>query len=151
MSPSPHITTSLAIEEAGAWLRAHNTGGNIMVSPEGNQVPSRMMLAYGDYGALQSFTLTQLAKPRDLPPSGTGPLEDTLYLMENPAGPRTPDLLEKHDVRYVVVFKRMPDRPTEGYERGFEAHPDLYETAFENGDILIVTRREGTTARGDDG
>ena len=40
------------IAAAGRWLEEHNTGGNIIVSPHINQVPSRMMLAMGGYSAL---------------------------------------------------------------------------------------------------
>ena len=36
----------------------------------------------------------------------------------------------------------MPDRPREDYWRLFKASPDLYKTDFENGDVLIVSRRE---------
>jgi hypothetical protein len=140
-SPSPHLTISEPIAEAGEWLEANNRGGNIMVSPERNQVPSRMMLAMGDYTALQSFTRYQVENPRDLPPYGPEPLLDVLYVMENPAGERVPELLRKHDIDYVVIYKRMPDRPTVGYWRGFKEHPDLYRTVFENEEVLIVERR----------
>jgi hypothetical protein len=141
LSPSPHLTISQPVAEAGRWLEENNRGGNIMVSPERNQVPSRMMLAMGDYSALQSFTPYQIENPRDLPPYGPGPLSDVLYVMENPAGERVPELLRKHDVDYIVLYKRMPDRPTVGYWRGFKEHPDLYRTAFENESVLIVERR----------
>lgn len=141
LSPSPHLTISGPIAEAGDWLEEHNRGGSIMVSPERNQVPSRMMLAMGDYSALQSFTRYQVENPRDLPPYGPDPLRDVLYVMENPAGARVPELLRKHNVDYIVVYKRMPDRPTVGYWRGFKERPDLYRTVFENESVLIVERR----------
>lgn len=73
--PSPHLVTTPQIAAGGKWLEEHNQGGNIMVSPQENQVPSRMMLAMGDYSALQSFTALQIANPKDLPPhppSATG-------------------------------------------------------------------------------
>jgi hypothetical protein len=35
----------------------------------------------------------------------------------------------------------MPDRPTIDYWRLFEARPNFYRVAFENEDVLIVTRR----------
>jgi len=141
LSPSPHLTISEPIAEAGQWLEENNQGGNIMVSPERNQVPSRMMLAMGDYSALQSFTRYQVENPRDLPPYGPGPLRDVLYVMENPAGERVPELLRKHNIDYIVIYKRMPDRPTVGYWRGFKEHPGLYRTVFENESVLIVERR----------
>jgi hypothetical protein len=58
------------ISAAGEWLEDHNTGGNIIVGPHANQVPSRMMLAMGHYSALQSFEPGQISNPRDLPPTG---------------------------------------------------------------------------------
>jgi hypothetical protein len=101
-----------------------------------------MMLAMGGYSALQSFTAWQLDNPRDLPPTGPEPLQDVLWVMTHPGGERTDQLLRKHDVRYVVLYKDMPDRPTVDYWREFKAWPNLYRTAFENEDVLIVTRRQ---------
>lgn len=138
--PSIQVTITPAIAEAGEWLEAHNTGGNIMVSPHANQVPSRMMLAMGDYAALQSFDVYQIEHPRDLPPTGREPLRDVLWVMNHPEGD-TRRLLKKHDVRYVVLYKNMPDRATADYWRLFASQPDLYRTVFENRDVLIVTRR----------
>ncbi len=139
--PSPQLKTTPEIAAAGEWLRANNTGGNIMVSPHNNQVPSRMMLAMGDYSALQSFTAAQIDSPRDLPPTGPGPLEDVLYVIKHPAGERTPERLKRHDVRYVVLYKDMPDREVVDYWKDFKARPDLYTVVFENEDVLIVEPR----------
>lgn len=143
-APNVQLTMTQQIADAGKWLRDHNTGGNIMVSPQMNQVPSRMMLAMGGYSALQSFTKYQIENPRDLPPTGPKPLEDELYVMQHPTAARVPRLLEKYDVRYIVLYKSMPDRPIVDYWRAFEEHPDLYRTAFENHDVLIVTHRGST-------
>jgi hypothetical protein len=109
-----------------------------MVSPHANQVPSRMMLAMGHYSALQSFEYGQVLNPRDLPPTGPGPLMDVLRTITNPASERALQTLQEHDVRHVVLYKNMPDRPTADYWRLFEANPDLYPPAFENEDVLIV-------------
>jgi hypothetical protein len=144
--PSVQMTITPEISAAGEWLREHNQGGNIMVSPHMNQVPSRMMLAMGGYSALQSFTPYQIEYPRDLPPTGPEPLEDVLWVMRHPDGERTLALLKKHDVDYVVLYKEMPDRVTEDYWKAFEARPDLYRSAFENGDVLIVARRGAAPA-----
>ena len=116
-----------------------------MISPHMNQVPSRMMLAMGGYSALQAFEPVQIENPRDLPPTGPGPLKDVLWVMHHPKGERTDQLLRKHDVRYVVLYKNMPDRPTVDYWMHFKAQPDLYRTTFENEDVLIVTRRHPRT------
>jgi hypothetical protein len=141
--PSFQLTITPKIAAAGEWLRAHNVGGNIMVSPHVNQVPSRMMLAMGGYSALQSFADEQIRHPRDLPPTGPKPLWDVLWVLHHPDGERTDQLLVEHDVRYIVLYKAMPDRPTIDYWKSFKARPDLYRTVFENEDVLIVTRSGG--------
>jgi hypothetical protein len=141
-TPSIQMTMTEEISAAGEWLEGHNEGGNIIVSPHVNQVPSRMMLAMGDYSALQSFELGQIQVPRDLPPTGPEPLWDVLWVMTHPGGEKTGRILRERDVRYVVLYKNMPDRPTQDYWRLFEARPDLYRTAFENRDVLIVERRD---------
>lgn len=140
--PSWRMTMTPQIAAAGEWLREHNTGGNIMVSPEGNQVPSRMMLAMGHYSAFQSFTASQIETPRDLPPTGPGPLLDVLRVMDAPASSDAERILDRRDVRYIVLYKYMPDRPVAGYWYAFKARPDLYRTVFENGDVLIVAPRD---------
>jgi hypothetical protein len=140
--PSVQMTITPQIAAAGRWLEEHNRGGNIMVSPHGNQVPSRMMLAMGHYSALQSFEQWQITHPRDLPPTGAKPLEDVLWVMHHPASQRSGRLLGKYQVSYIVLYKNMPDRPTADYWKAFEARPDLYRTVFENRDVLIVVRRK---------
>jgi hypothetical protein len=138
--PSIQLTITPQIAAAGEWLREHNDGGNIMISPHVNQVPSRMMLAMGGYSALQSFADWQIRHPRDLPPTGPKPLQDVLWVLNHPKGERTDRVLQKRDIRYIVLYKRLPDRPTIDYWKNFKARPDLYQTAFENEDVLIVTR-----------
>ena len=140
--PSVQLTITPEIAAAGEWLEEHNDGGNIMVSPHANQVPSRMMLAMGEYSALQSFEPWQILNPRDLPPTGPQPPQDVLWVMRHPDDERTRQLLKEHDVRYIVLYKNMPDRPTLDYWRLFKARPDAYRVAFENDDVLIVARRE---------
>lgn len=133
------LTVSPGIAAAGAWLRENNSGaGNIMVSPQGNQVPSRMMLAMGRYAGMQSYPEDNIEWNRDLPPAGADAMRDVLYVMNRPAGERTAEILEKYDVRYLVLYKRMPDRPVEPYWRGFAAHEEHYRPVFENEAVLIV-------------
>jgi len=139
--PSVQLTITPQIAAAGDWLREHNDGGNVMVSPHANQVPSRMMLAMGGYSALQSFEPWQIATPRDLPPTGQQPPRDVLWMMQHPKGDLANRLLERHEVEYIVLYKSMPDRPTIDYWRLFRASPDVYRVAFENDDVLIVARR----------
>jgi hypothetical protein len=47
-------------------------------------------------------------------------------------------MLEDDDGRYVVIYKNVPDRPTEDYWRRFETHPDLYRVAIQNHDVVIL-------------
>ena len=131
------MTIAAEISAAGDWLCEHNEGGNIMVSPHLNQVPSRMMLATGEYPSMQSYTSETILKDRDLPPGGADPLWDVLWVTKNTDDERALRMLEEHDVRYVVIYENMPDRPTEDYWRLFEVYPDLYRIAFQNRDVVI--------------
>ncbi|MDP8939524.1 MAG: hypothetical protein M3N10_04395 [Actinomycetota bacterium] len=141
-SPSPQMVISEEIYAAGEWLEEHNHGGNIMVSPHVNQVPSRVMLALGDYSGLQSFEPGQIQFPRDLPPTGPEPLWDVLWVMQHPDGPLTQKILEKYDIRYIVLYKNMPDRPTTDlYWQIYESRPDLYRTTFENEAVIVLEPR----------
>ncbi|WP_119069441.1 hypothetical protein [Rubrobacter indicoceani] len=140
-TPSWRMTTTPEISAAGAWLQRNNTGGNIMVGPERTQVPSRMMLAMGDYSALQSFTELNIERNRDLPPTGPGPLRDVLTVMKEAEGPEARRLIQEYDVRYIVTFKDMPDRSVEGYSWRFRANPELYDKVFENPDVVIFAPR----------
>ena len=139
--PSPLLMMTPQIAAGGEWLEQHNEGGNIMVSPHEGHVPSRMMLGMGHYSALQSFPAWRITNPRDLPPTGPKPLWDVLWVMNHPADERTRRLLKEHDVRYVVLYKSLPSRPTANYWKSFKAHPELYRVVFENGDVLIVAPR----------
>jgi hypothetical protein len=138
---SVQMTMTHQIAAAGGWLREHNSGGNIIVSPHANQVPSRMMLAMGHYSALQSFEPGQIADPRDLPPTGPRPPWDALWVAKHPDSRRTDRILRAYNVRHIVLYKNMPDRPTQDYWKLFEDHPELYQTGFENDDVVIVSRR----------
>jgi hypothetical protein len=140
--PSPLLVITPQIAAAGEWLEEHNEGGNIMVSPHGGHVPSRMMLAMGHYSAMQSFPPERIAHPRDLPPAGPGPLRDVLWVMNHPDDERSQRLLKEHDVRYVVLYKYLPTRPPFYYWQPFKAHPELYEVVFENESVLIVAPRK---------
>ena len=136
------LTVTPKIAAAGEWLQENNTtDGNIMVSPQGNQVPSRMMLAMGRYSAMQSYPEDSILWNRDLPPAGADTMWDVLHVMEYPAGERTRSLLRNYDVRYVALFKDMPDRDIVPYWRDFTNHADLYRIVFENEDVLIVEPR----------
>ena len=102
-SPSIQMTMTPQIAAAGEWLEGHNTGGNIVVSPHFNHVPSRMILAMGHYSALQSFEPVQVENPRDLPPTGPGTLCDVLWVVTHTDNQRTDRILSTYDVGYIVL------------------------------------------------
>jgi hypothetical protein len=146
-APSEQTTITPAIVKAGEWLEDHNDGGNIIISPHVNQVPSRMMLAMGDYSSLQSFEPAQIVYPRDLPPTGAEPLWDILWVMQQPGDERTRNILEKHDVKYIVFYKNMPDRPTLDFWQLFTGRTDLYDKVFENEDVIIFEPASATDGK----
>jgi hypothetical protein len=124
---------------AGEWLGEHDTGGNILVTPYLNDhVPGSAMLAMGGYTGLRSYTQERLRTPRALPPSGKQPLLAANWMMQHPVGERTETLLDRYDVRYVVLFKRYTGVPW----RAFDRTPDAYEKVFENGAVAIFAPRE---------
>lgn len=141
LSYAKTLTITPEIAAAGEWLRENNTGGNIMVSPQSNQVPSRMMLAMGEYPGYQSFSYNQLLFQRDLPPGGAEPLWEVLRVVNFPEDERSLEIIRERDIRYIVLYKYMPDRPIAPFYERFEAAPELYETTFENSDVLIVRLR----------
>jgi hypothetical protein len=100
-----------------------------------------MMLAMGHYSALQSFEPGQISNPRDLSPTGPKPPWDVLWVVRHPDDGRTDRILRKYDVRYIVLYKNMLDRPTQDYWKLFEDRSDLYRATFENDAVLIVARR----------
>ncbi len=146
--PSERLLTTPQIGAAGEWLREHNTGGTIIVSPKYNQVPSRAMLAMGGYTGLQTYSAWQLQQRRDLPPQGDRSLRDALWVLYHPESARDGAIFRKYDVRYIVLYKRFPDGttwtgPPEIDWRPFAELKDRYRTVFENGWVLIVRPRRG--------
>jgi hypothetical protein len=139
--PSPRLKDRpppAAVAAAGAWLEEHNTGGNIVATPYLNYVPSRGMLAMGGYTGMQSFDAARIRRGRDLPPFGVGPLWAALWVLKNPEGERTHQILAENDVRYVVFHKRYPGADW----RNFEQRKDLYRVVFENEGVVIFEPRE---------
>jgi hypothetical protein len=128
------------LEAAGNWLRAHNEGGNILVTPYLDLIPSRAMLALGGYTGVQSFDPGRIELARDLPPSGAKPLEDALYMLQNPEDERTQHLMDRYDIRYVVLYKKVP--PIHGMDFQAFKESDLYRETFENDRVVILEPRE---------
>src|ERR687897_897777 len=119
---------------AGEWLREHNEGGNILVTPSVGPVSTRGMLAMGGYSGMQTYSVHRIQRGRDLPPFGAGPLRDVLWTLRNPEGERTRRILSENDVRYVVLGKHRSDDIN---WRSFQNRKDLYRLVFENGSVVI--------------
>jgi hypothetical protein len=122
---------------AGTWLRQHNHGGSIVVTPYLDYVPSRAMLAMGDYTRMQSYGAERIKRARDLPPFGAGPLWDALHILKYPTGERTAQLIDKNDVRYIVFYKTSPVADW----RQYALKQDLYKTVFQNDSVIIFAPR----------
>jgi hypothetical protein len=122
---------------AGTWLRQHNHGGSIVSTPYLDYVPSRAMLAMGDYTRMQSYDAERIERERDLPPFGAGPMWDALHILKNPTGERTARLIEKNDVRYIVFHKGSPDADWHRYA----SQKNLYKTVFQNDSVVIFAPR----------
>lgn len=135
--PSPQLTMSFRVAAAGEWLEEHNTGGNIVVGPYVDEVPSRGLLAMGGYAGMQSYDIQRIELARDIPPSGPEPLLDALWILEHPDSEKTQRLIEEYDVRYVVVSKLYPV----GIWELTPPPTILYKTAFENKSVIIFTPR----------
>lgn len=128
------------LEAAGDWLRQNNDGGNILVTPYLDLIPSRAMLALGGYTGVQSFDPGRIELARDLPPSGAKPLEDALFMLQHPDEERTRRLMERYDVRYVVLYKAVPPKSDVDF-RSFKKS-DSYREVFENDRVVILEPRE---------
>lgn len=138
------------IEAGGAWLRAHNKGGNIIVSPHRNQVTGNAMLAMGGYAELPTYTEGQLRAARQIPPRDRQAVMDALWVLKHPGSRKTSQqILKQYDIRYVVLYKRLREgsywygqNPINW--RPFLRRPELYKRAFENHDVVIfkVRKRE---------
>jgi hypothetical protein len=127
---------------AGEWLREHNEGGNILVTPSVGPVSTRGMLAMGGYSGMQTYSVHRIQRGRDLPPFGAEPLWDALWALQHPDSGRTSMILKENDVRYVVIGKRRPDI----HWRSFQGRTDLYRMVFENEAVAIFEPREDSTA-----
>ena len=149
--PSDKLLMAPQIKAAGKWLEAHNEGGNIMISPRGNQVPGRAMLALSHYTALEAFTAERIAYNRDLPPYGAGPLLDVLYVIDHPDDQHVRELLKKHAVDYVVFYKQIGvgtdwRRAPASEWQSHKTQRDLYIVAYENSYVLVLKPRASSLA-----
>lgn len=130
---SEQLTMSPQLDRAGEWLKENNDGGNIVVSPYTNLLPTRGVLAMGGYTGVQSYDAPRIERARDIPPGGPEPLWEALWMLENPASQRTQRLIDQYDIRYVVKSKIYPVTNW----RDFKEQQDLYRTVFENNAVVI--------------
>jgi hypothetical protein len=134
-----HQVLTRPVALAGQWLARHNTGGNIISTYYMNPgISSRAVLAMGGYTGLQSFSPRRVAHPRSLPTAGRQPLLDSRELLLHPDTCQAASIIDRDDVRYVVVYKFGSGADL----NAFRATPARYHPAFENGSVIIyrVTR-----------
>lgn len=134
---SPDVI-SPEVAAAGGWLREHNRGGNIISTPSiGPGATNRAALALGGYTGLQSYPERRIQDPRSLPPSGVEPLKASRWVLLHPGGERTREILDRYDIRYVVVAKDYP-----GVDwRAFAGRPERYQLVFENPTVAVFEPR----------
>jgi hypothetical protein len=122
------------VAAAGQWLARHNTGGNIISTPNMNPgVTNRGVLALGGYTGLQSYQAYRIAHPRSLPTAGKTPLLDSQEVLRDPQSCKSGNILVNQDVRYVVLYKIHGGADL----AGFSADPSRYQRAFDNSTVII--------------
>jgi hypothetical protein len=125
---------SHAVASAGDWLRRHNTGGTIISTPGMNHgITNRAVLAMGGYTGLQSYYPRRLKNPRSLPPAGRQPLLDSEQVLSQPASCKSADVLDRDDVRYVVLYKFGQQADL----AGFSTTPRQYRPVFQDSSVII--------------
>jgi hypothetical protein len=122
------------VAAAGQWLARHNTGGNIISTPNMNPgVTNRAVLALGGYTGLQSYQPYRVLHPRSLPTAGKAPLLDSQEVLRDPQSCQSANILVHQDVRYVVLYKFHSGANL----AGFAADPSHYQRAFDNASVII--------------
>jgi len=125
---------SHAVASAGAWLRQHNTGGTIISTPGMNHgITNRAVLAMGGYTGLQSYFPRRLRQPRSLPPAGRQPLLDSAQVLSQPASCKSAGIVERDDVRYVVLYKFGQQADL----AGFSTASRQYRPVFQDSSVII--------------
>jgi hypothetical protein len=133
-----HQVLTRQVATAGQWLAQHNTGGNIISTSYMNPgVSNRAVLAMGGYTGLQSYSPRRTAHPRSLPTAGRQPLLDSREVLLHPGTCRAASIIDRDDVRYVVLYKFGPGADL----AAFHANRARYHPVFENHSVVIY----GTT------
>jgi hypothetical protein len=131
---SAGVIVTRPVAEAGRWLAEHNTGGNIISTPNMNPgVTNRGVLALGGYTGLQSYSPYRVVHPRSLPTAGKQPLLDSQEVLRDPQSCTSANILIKQDVRYVVLYKINSGADL----AGFAADPSHYQRVFDSPTVVI--------------
>jgi len=130
------------VAAAGAWLRQHNTGGNIISTPNLNRgVTNRAVLAMGGYTGLQAYPLAKIIHPRSLPTAGRKPLLDSRMVLLYPADCQSARILSADDIRYIFLYRFGG----EANYQAFAASPDWYRLVFSDRDVLVYQPVRGAS------
>lgn len=131
VAPASGDTLTPSLAAAGEWLREHNTGGKIVPTPSYGAIPSRGMLALGGYEGLQAYPERRVQTPRSLPPGGLQEIKDARRILLHPQSPRARSIIERRDIRYVVLSKSYKGIKPGAFKKG------PYRKVFENKAVVI--------------
>ncbi len=123
---------------AGAWLRAHNSGGTIVSTPMNQGITERSVLAMGGYTGLMYYRPGSARTARSLPTAGVQPLLDSENVLEHPVSCAAATAIARDDVRFVVLYR---DNDHDADLAGFQADPARYRRVFENRVVVIYAPR----------
>jgi len=127
-----------AVVAAGAWLRAHNSGGTIVSTPMNQGITERSVLAMGDYTGLMYYSPGKERSARSLPTSGVQPLIDSQHVLEDPVSCAAATAITRDDIRYVVLYR---DNDHDADLVGFQSDAARYRRVFENRAVVIYAPR----------
>ena len=127
-----------AVVAAGAWLRAHNSGGTIVSTPMNQGITERSVLAMGDYSGLMYYTPGKERTARSLPTAGVQPLIDSQHVLEDPVSCTAARAIIRDDIRFVVLYR---DNGHAADLAGFQADAARYRRVFENRAVVIYAPR----------
>jgi hypothetical protein len=131
---SAGVIVTRPVAAAGKWLAEHNTGGNIISTPNMNPgVTNRGVLAMGGYTGLQSYQAYRIAHPRSLPTAGKTPLLDSAEVLRDPQSCQSANILVNQDVRYIVLYKVNSGADL----AGFAGDPRHYQRVFNDATVVI--------------
>lgn len=141
--PIPNVPTKVWLATpdfrgAAEWLKANASGGSVITNPFAGEALHEL----GVGSVLPALTADQLEDPQAVPPDRRQQAEDVRWIYHHSVDPRTQDVLNKYDVRYIALVKRFPkhmkDQAAANVAFGrYIPHADLYQVAFENESIII--------------